>query len=80
MVKQPRVERHRVKRQTVKNATRVKMKKKNILCIILGLGELRQFLGRALRLGQARGIALLLVDQINLKHTKKMYYFRVRLG
>ena len=56
------------------------MKKKNILCIISGLGELRQFLGRALRLGQARGIALLLVDQINLKHTKKMYYFRVRLG
>ena len=52
-VKRPRVKRHRVSRQTVKNATKGKKWKKYFMYYFRI--RLRQFLGRALRLGQARG-------------------------
>ena len=52
-LKRPRVKRHKVKRQTVKNATKGQNWKKIFMYYFRV--RLRQFLGRALWLGQVRG-------------------------
>jgi len=95
-VKWPRVKWHRVKRpkfkwpmvkrQTVKNATKGKMTKgqnkiKIFYVSLQGYVRLRQFLGRALRLGQAGGLNVASINPNYHKQWHKiMYYFVVKSG